>query len=261
MLSGNQKKIPSSMNTPVTESAQPVPPKAVNLGSVLWESAAASFVEAILVIIFGSLAIGLAGGLLREMIPSLPPGLDPRLEAEPKPVHGWNSSWSFLKAHQFPIVFAVLLILNVRDRLIGPAKDRGEGKPGRPTRAQKIGRRLAKDWFDLIVGNAFGAVLLAILFVAVQQFSWTRFFFDWVWGWIMPAIHTIAAAVFGRARIDSVDAWFHWYGQNQFKFTFWFFYWAAICDDLGVPNLKTLARWLWRRFRQRPLQNPSGSPA
>ena len=245
------------MNTPVKESAQPLPPKAVNVGTILWESAAASFVEAILVIILGSLAIGLAGGLLHEMIPSLPPGLDGRLEVESKPSHGWNSSWSLLKEHRFPIVFAVLLILNVRDRLIGPAKRREEGNPRRPTRAQKIGRRLAKDWFDLIVVNAFGAVVLAILFVAVQQFSWTKIFLDRVLGLIVPAIHTIAAAVFGPARIDSIDAWFYWYSQHQFKFTFWFLYWAAICDDLGVPNLKTLGRWVWRRFRQRRLQSPS----
>ncbi|HWW01402.1 MAG TPA: hypothetical protein VNZ64_17025 [Candidatus Acidoferrum sp.] len=31
--------------------------------------------------------------------------------------------------------------------------------------------------------------------------------------------------------------------QNQFKFTFWFFYTAAICDDLGLPNFKTLGRY------------------
>ena len=40
----------------------------------------------------------------------------------------------------------------------------------------------------------------------------------------------------------------NWYGDNQFKFMFWLFYSAAICDDLGLPNYKALARFLWQRF-------------
>ncbi|MGO8700201.1 MAG: hypothetical protein ACLQVY_21130 [Limisphaerales bacterium] len=32
---------------------------------------------------------------------------------------------------------------------------------------------------------------------------------------------------------------------------FWILYAAGVFDDLGVPNLKTLARWLWRRWRKK----------
>jgi hypothetical protein len=47
----------------------------------------------------------------------------------------------------------------------------------------------------------------------------------------------------------SVGRWYWWYGQNQAKFLFWLLYSAAICDDLGLPNYKTLIRWGGRRLR------------
>jgi hypothetical protein len=47
---------------------------------------------------------------------------------------------------------------------------------------------------------------------------------------------------------DLVERWSTWYGVNQTKFAFWLLYSAALCDDLGLPNYKTLARRAWNRF-------------
>jgi hypothetical protein len=52
----------------------------------------------------------------------------------------------------------------------------------------------------------------------------------------------------GGSLPDLVERWFSWYGANQAKFAFWLLYSAALCDDLGLPNYKTLARRPWNRF-------------
>ncbi len=75
-----------------------------------------------------------------------------------------------------------------------------------------------------------------------------------LWGWfaesILPGLHKLAEQVFGASRVDGFRRLFSWYGENQFKFDFWFIYFASVCDDLGLPNLKTLARFFWRRLRK-----------
>ena len=85
----------------------------------------------------------------------------------------------------------------------------------------------------------------------IPQFSWAQAVFHWVLATIGSALQTVSEHVFGMERTDGMRAWFDWYGDNQLKFNFWFLYVAAICDDLGIPNVKTLARLLWRRLRKR----------
>jgi hypothetical protein len=82
----------------------------------------------------------------------------------------------------------------------------------------------------------------------IQQFSFSQILLHWLWAAIGTPIHGILAQVLGKST-DGLDSWFGWYNANQLKLSFWFFYLTAICDDLGLPNLKTLARWLWRRVR------------
>src|SRR5262249_15753681 len=121
---------------------------------------------------------------------------------------------------------------------------------GCSTHAQRIGKHLSENWFGLIVGNAFGALISAMVVVWVQQFS--------TWYWILHLLldsiassgHTVGTAVFGNNGANAIGSWFGWYGENQLKLTFWAFYFAAICDDLGIPNLKTLGRWCWMRLRK-----------
>jgi len=49
--------------------------------------------------------------------------------------------------------------------------------------------------------------------------------------------------------MSHVKAWFNWYGDNQLRLNFWVIYLGAICDDFGIPNFKSLARWFWRRVQ------------
>ena len=83
----------------------------------------------------------------------------------------------------------------------------------------------------------------------VQCFSWVQLMVDQVLGLIGITIHQLTQDVFGARVSWTVDAWLSWYHQNQLRLTFWGFYFAAICDDLGLPNIKTLGRSLWKRAK------------
>ena len=61
----------------------------------------------------------------------------------------------------------------------------------------------------------------------------------------------LAESLLGKGSAGSFHDWASWYGDNQYRFTFWFLYLAAIGDDLGIPNFKTLGRWLGRKVRNR----------
>jgi hypothetical protein len=55
--------------------------------------------------------------------------------------------------------------------------------------------------------------------------------------------------------MSKVKVWWSWYDQNQLKFNFWLIYLAAVCDDFGIPNLKSLVRWGWRKWRAKGSKN------
>jgi hypothetical protein len=240
------------MNPPAKE---PVPPDSQlsgDIGSILWESAVESFVRAILVLVMGSVALGLVGGILHDMTPSLPPALGGRLHSNTK---SFAPPRFLSEEHLFYIVFGVLLVINVRARLTERMKKERASKAA--TRVEKIRRELSKEWFGLIVGNAFGALVSAWAVVWVQQFSLVRWCFHWLAGLMLPAIQNLVTDISGPARADSIQGWFDWYNDNQIKFSFWLLYLAAICDDLGIPNLKTLGRWLLRKIRHRSQSQPA----
>ena len=96
----------------------------------------------------------------------------------------------------------------------------------------------------------------AIVVYFVGAFS-GKFFLNMVLAAVMPTIKAIAAFIFGASIVNFLGGLIDWYGDNQLKFNFWVFYVAAVCDDLGIPNLKTLARFLWRRYRNRNQTVPS----
>ena len=193
----------------------------------------------------GSIALSLVGGLVQDMIPSAPPGLGSAEANSPSALHEWQSSFS---QHKIPIVFAMLFILQISRRLFGR---RQQGQlPIRQSRIARISHELSENWFTLIVGNAFGAMIGAWIVVWVQKFSFSQIFWGWLLNWIVPPLHNFAQQIFGTSGADTIGHWFSWYGQNQFKFDFWLIYFASVCDDLGLPNLKTLARFAWRRFRK-----------
>jgi hypothetical protein len=216
---------------------------------ILWESLVESFVNSILVIIFGSIAIGVVEGIWREMTPSLPPGFEGKPEAEPtsSPWHSWTTS---AHQHRFGLIFTLVFILTVWGRL-GRHTAPETSLSRSSAHLDRIRKRISEEWFGLVVSNAFGALISAFVVVWVQQFEFPKLLFQWVLGSLTVAIQSVLAFVVGSHRAGTLEAWFQWYGENQMKFTFWFFYLAAICDDLGIPNFKALGRWLLRRIRDR----------
>lgn len=229
------------------------------ISGVLWESALDSFVRTILVLVFGSVVIGLLGGLLHDMFPSAPPGVSGETPSISRLLSRWDESWSWFEGHRFLIIFCVVFGLTVRMRLkAGQCSRDGALRP--PTRARRMGRKISQDWFGMIVGNAFGAFISATVIVWVQQFSATNWVLRSIWSAFGPAIQSFSNAVLGPARVDALQGWLDWYNLNQLKFVFWFLYLAAICDDLGIPNWKTLVRWLWRKRRHRPQPEPQSGP-
>jgi hypothetical protein len=79
-------------------------------------------------------------------------------------------------------------------------------------------------------------------------------------GAIFSAVHGLGDAAMGHHRWTGIEAWFKWYGANQMKLNFWFLYLAGICDDVGLPNIKALGRWLWRRWKKRNAATNSTEP-
>ena len=104
-----------------------------------------------------------------------------------------------------------------------------------------------------MVGNAFTAFVAVMVLEITQHFSTSR----WLWELVSQAVHPVLQAVGARlpAWTNGLASYYNWFNANQLKFTFWLFYAAAICDDLGLPNYKTLIRWLWHRRRQPSPQN------
>jgi hypothetical protein len=220
---------------------------------ILWDSAVEAFVQAWLILLMGGIALDIVGGLFHDMIPSAPPGLtgQPGLEAETSSAWHWQSPF---KEHRFAIVFALLFILQAARGLCGRSDLQGQSKTA--SRLQKIGRRLSEDWFSLIVVNAFGALVGATVLAWTQEFSFTKMLWGWFLESVLPGLHHLAEQILGASRADAIGRWFSWYGDNQLKLDFWLIYLASVCDDLGIPNLKTLARFIWRRLRNRNRATP-----
>jgi hypothetical protein len=216
--------------------------------STLFESAVEALVKTILVLIFGSIALGIAGEIWRQMTPSAPPGFEIRPEAELTPGMGWSARAAWFNEHVWLILFGIIFAGTLGIRLM---RRGGTGEKSRArSRLERLASRLSEEWFGLIVANAFGAMVCAIVLVSVQQFSFSRMVIQWLLSSLLGGIRNIASNLFGTTAVDSMQAWVNWYGANQIKFNFWFFYVAAICDDLGIPNLKSLGRRMGRRARQ-----------
>ncbi|HEY5915686.1 MAG TPA: hypothetical protein VJA21_34300 [Verrucomicrobiae bacterium] len=234
--------------TPVRATPQPA---VLSLGRVLrsgLESGIESFIKACLVLLFGSVAIGLVGGMWKQMTPSPPPGFSAKSEVEPTAPSAWGAEF---REHRFLIVFSLIFALTLWSRL---ARLRRKGEPSkRSSRLERIGMRLSDGWLALIVGNAFGAMLSAIVVIWAQRFTAVY----WVLDLLAAEARDLAQSLFGTGGPNGLGAWFSWYGHNRLKFAFWCFYLAAICDDLGLPNLKTFGRWLARKARPRLHHRPT----
>jgi hypothetical protein len=123
---------------------------------------------------------------------------------------------------------------------------------------QKAFRRLSEQWFKLIVINALLALVGAMILQAVQQVSFVQLLWNIFRDSIFAVLQLIASA-FPATVVNAVELQVAWYKANELKFIFWLLYTAAICDDLGLPNYKTVGRYLSRRFfkRQKPTTTAS----
>ncbi len=209
---------------------------------IIWESAVEAAGGAFVVWILGGVALSIAGAFAGDMIPSAPP-------FHRGGVHPWfGQHWLHsLKGHSLVFLFAAFFAHSL---WIGFRARRGV-EVGALKRLEYMLLKLRKDWFRMIVGNAIGAWVGAVILVWASGFSLTQIVWHWLMGLIFSAVHGLGGATLGDGRWSRIEEWFDWYGANQMKLNFWFLYIAGICDDLGLPNFKALLRWLWRRWKRR----------
>jgi len=177
------------------------------------------------------------------MTPSLPPGVQrkPVLETGSSPA--WNAAGAWLRQHQFALIFGLIFTAKSAARLLKHSTNQRHRQAA--ALATRILRRLSDEWFGLVVANAFTAFWLTLAIQCTQTFTWRLFFWHLLAEFFRPALHALAGVVPGSGFFGDL---FTWYQDNQLKFTFWILYSGAICDDLGLPNYKSLGRWIRRRF-------------
>jgi len=209
------------------------------------EAASSAFV----VWLLGGVALGIAASFAGDMIPSPPPFLGGGAEA------GTGRSWfaghwlHSVKWYGFAFLFSVFFAHSLWIGFRGRGYRRADA--GVAGRVGFILTKIREDWFGLIVGNAIGAWVGAVLLAYASGFSLPHI----IWDLCMEPVSSIAqglgVSIFGRGGSSTIKEWFAWYGANQMKLNFWFLYLAGVCDDLGLPNFKALGRWLWRGWRKR----------
>lgn len=234
---------PTSATHPDAAGALTVPRAA----AILWDCAWQAVVLALLARLLGGIAVGIVGGIWQDMAPSAPPGFigRPLLEEEPS----GSFSWAFVRQHGFVMLAGLFFLLKGAGRFA--VYSRAEHHRQAAVWAQGLLARATERWFDLIVGNAFGAMVAAIVLQVTQQFSLTQFVWQLCMSFLQPLVQGVGNLLPHSGLLERLDAWCGWYSENRLKFMFWFFYTAAICDDLGLPNFKTLGRYAWRQLHRR----------
>lgn len=211
---------------------------------LVWESAWEAAIWAFLAQLFGSIVVGIVGGLWHDMLPSPPPGFSSGLKLETEP--GWSGDFGWIHQHRFVLLFSVFFAVELWTRWrSNPNQEPGQSEAGG---AGGLGRRIAHEWFGVIISNAFSAFVAVMVLQFVQQFSWTHILWSAISEVVRPLSEPIQKSLGQAGFLRWLGQMWGWYNQNQSKFLFWFLYSAGICDDLGLPNLKTLARMLWSRF-------------
>lgn len=234
------------MTVQETKAAPPVGtrPASPGLLDMALESVLPAAAQTFLFVTLGSVATSLVGGLLQDKIPTPPPGLF------------WPSlphlSWGALQQHKLWIIWAVFFALGVWKRRMECSPS-----PGKTQAALlRAGDRLSQNWFGIFVGNAFAASISSVLIFWLSQFS----FNNWLTHFLLNRLQEMglfqAGGLAEASGWDSLRALWDWFVANQLNFTFWSLFLTAVLDDLGLPNLKSWSRLLWRRLR--PVTAPAG---
>lgn len=214
---------------------------------VALRSAVECLVQSFLIILLGGVALNMVGGIWKAMTPSAPPLLSDPTELEaPEPGTGGSSGMMgpWLHDHRFALVFACLFVPTLFGRLGILASSPST------LRLRKLHQRIASDWFSLIVLNAIGASISAILISWTHEISSAKFLLATGLALCETNLRPILS-LFGTPPDGWLQQWSHWYSLNALKLSFWILYLSAILDDLGLPNLKTLARRAIRQARGR----------
>ena len=215
-----------------------------SITDLAWNAAWSSLGLAFLMHIFGTIALGIASGCWDEMVPSLPPGWY-------RPAAPAGDAWhlGFIREHNFALLWALLFA----GKFICGLASRSRHPRFRRLAAWMLraSRRLDNQWFSLTAGNAIAAFVSVMIWQFVQGFSFSGWLGNWLLGLVKPVLHTAVSLAGASDATQAVADLLDWYHANQFKFMFWLFYSAGICDDLGLPNYKALTRWAWWRLRRR----------
>jgi hypothetical protein len=151
---------------------------------------------------------------------------------------------SLSREQRFAAVFALLFGATAWLRLARHCRRRSLRRAA--ARLRLFYRRLSARWFGVLVVNTFGCFIAASVLSELSQLS----AFYWLTPWLLerfhPAIYGVANLFLDASQIATAQGLFGWYQANTLKFTFWSLYSTAILDDLGLPNWKTMVRWLWR---------------
>src|SRR5581483_8593823 len=210
--------------------------------AILWNSAFKSLYRAFLIMVLGEVALGIAGSIWSGMAPSKGPGIS----FLPGHWGGWTSA---VKGHRLGILWAICFVSISGFRLAWYLPDARHRNFVR--RLRRIERKVSKNWFHLMVGNAIGALVSTFVISMVSRFSWSAMLWNAVIQPVIAWVFHLFALLVGAGASGVVQEWMNWYGDNQFRFMFWSIYLVSIADDLGLPNVKTLGRWVWMRVRRR----------
>jgi hypothetical protein len=217
---------------------------------ILWESVWEAFSLAVVLLVLGSVAVGLVGGLGRQMMPSLPPGLASGTSPELPPPAAHPHGTRVRREGRLGLAFALLY-----PGIVWLHLARHSRHPARRAFADRMHAaywRVATQWFAVLVANAFRAFVGAMVLGFLSQFSYTQWLLHLLLKWLHPVLQQVVGLFVDNRELDTVNGLIAWYGANQLKFTFWLLYSSAIADDLGLPNWKTLLG----RLRARLLPGP-----
>lgn len=239
------------------------PPKltTIRFSEILWGSVFKAFGLTLAILILGGLGLQMTQEIWKDMIPAAPFPNPASEEASPAAPSEPDRLGQFFSDHNFAITYGLVYVGLVLFQFARYSTSPRERRLIR--RLRRMIRKVSEHWFEITFGNAIGAMIGAVMLSVAQQFSPVQICVHVVLGWLHPVIYGIAELFFNPRQIATIQGLTHWYDANQLKFAFWTLYVSAVLDDLGLPNLKTIARhcWNWIMARQRQAPQLSEKPA
>ena len=101
---------------------------------------------------------------------------------------------------------------------------------------------MSQNWFGLVVGNAIGALIGAVIILVLQEISLVRILINILLASIQPMLYELTKPFATGTQFETAEHLIAWYGANEVGLLFWSVYVSNIVDDLGLPNLKSLVQ-------------------